>query len=163
MDDNFNFWHELYRRRVLRTTAVYAVIAFVVIQLIAGSADYFGWSTAIVRGAIWIAVIGAVVVAVVSWVYDFTPWGVLKTPARGSLPIPKTGLIDYRIEAVIIVVLLIAMGFAIRGAFDELGQLRAEEPGENVNAVQLDQSNRLVPPQTFPAQEKQDDEQRQPE
>lgn len=163
MNDDFNFWRELYRRRVLRTTAAYAVIAFVVIQLIAGSADYFGWPTAIVHRAIWIAVIGTVVVAVVSWMYDITPWGVLKTPERGSLPIPKTGLIDYRIEAVIIFALLIAMGFAIRGAFDELGQRRADELGENVNAVQRDQSTRSVPPQTFPAQEKQDDEQRQPE
>ena len=114
------FLKELLRRRVLRTTAAYAVLMFVVVQLIIGLVGYYGWPRLLVPAALVVALIGGAIVVVAAWVFDYTPWGVLRTPDAGELRPRKTGLIDYRVEAVIVLLLLVAAGFAIRGVFDEL-------------------------------------------
>ncbi len=136
MSEPSGFFHELYRRRVLRTTAAYAVLAFVGIQLVTGLTGYYAWPAWVVPATIWLSVAVGVLVAVVSWFFDWTPWGIFKTPDHGVLPKHKTGLIDYRVEAVIIFLLLLALGFVIRFGFEEFNQSRAGQLEQNIEAVE---------------------------
>ena len=114
-----SFWHELHRRRVLRVLAVFAVINFVLLNALAGLVQYYQWPQQVMVLAIWLVIILTPIVAISAWYFDYTPWGILRTPARGELPKVPTGLMDRRVEAVIIGILLIALGVAIRGVYDD--------------------------------------------
>ena len=120
-DSDFSFFHELYRRRVLRTTAAYLVIAYVISRTVIGAVGYFGWPEGIGHTAVVIFVLATIPVIIVSWLYDWTPWGIFRTPSRGELPPRKSGPIDYRVEAVLIFLLLIALGYVIGKVFEEIG------------------------------------------
>ena len=115
-----NLFQELDRRRVFRVMAVYGVVGFVTLQVIDLGTAAWGIPTAILTWAIWIVVVGALLAGWLAWLFDITPWGILKTPPTGALPKQPTGLIDRRIEFVIITVLMIALGFGIRGMISDL-------------------------------------------
>jgi hypothetical protein len=105
--------------------AVYGVIGFVVLQLIELATATWGVPIVVLEWSIWATIAGAPLVAWLTWKFDITPWGVLMTPATGSLPAAPTGLIDRRIEFGIVSVLLIALGFGIREMVDDLGDRQA--------------------------------------
>ena len=134
MSPSKNLFRELDRRRVFRVMAVYGVVGFVTLQVIDLGTTAWGIPTAILTWAIWIVVVGAPLVGWLTWLFDITPWGILKTPPTGALPKQPTGLIDRRIEFVIIGLLLIALGFGIRGMVADLeerassGMPLVEEP-----------------------------------
>ena len=113
------FIQELHRRRVFRVSAAYGVVAFVIINTLAGASAYYELAPSWVTTAIVAAVLLFPVVAITAWFFDYTPWGVLKTPARGELADAPTGLLDHRIEMVIIFVLLVLLGISLRGAFED--------------------------------------------
>ena len=80
---------ELRRRGVLGALAAYAVAAAGVLQLadiVAHNLDLPGWT---VRALIWVAVAGFVATFIVSWFYDLTRHGFVRTqapPARAPTP-----------------------------------------------------------------------------
>jgi hypothetical protein len=100
--------------------AVYGVVGFVTLQVIDLGTAAWGIPTAILTWSIWIVVVGAPLAGRLAWLFDITPWGILKTPPTGSLPRQPTGLIDRRIEFVIITLLMIALGFGIRGMISDI-------------------------------------------
>ncbi len=120
MNPSKGLFRELDRRRVFRVMAVYAVVGFVTLQLIDLGATAWGIPTEILTWAIWIVIAGAPLAGWLAWLFDITPWGILKTPPTGELPKQPTGLIDRRIEFIIIAVLMVALGFGIRGMIADL-------------------------------------------
>jgi len=74
---------ELRRRKVLRTTAVYVALAWVLIQVADTLLPIYGVSTIIVRIIVGLIIAGLPVVILVSWVFDFTPGG-LERDTGGS-------------------------------------------------------------------------------
>ena len=120
MSPNRSLFQELYRRRVFRVMAVYGVVGFVALQVIDLGTAAWGVPTEVLTWAIWIVVAGAPLAGWLTWLFDITPWGILKTPPTGVLPKQPTGLIDRRIEFVIIGLLMIALGFGIRGMIADL-------------------------------------------
>ncbi len=120
MSPSKGLFRELDRRRVFRVMAVYGVVAFVTLQLIDLGATAWGIPAEIFTWAIWIVLAGAPLAGWLAWLFDITPWGILKTPPTGELPKQPTGLIDRRIEFVIIAVLMVALGFGIRGMIADL-------------------------------------------
>ena len=115
---------ELHRRRVFRMVAAYSVIAFVMLQVIDLGTSAWGIPAATLTIAVWVAIVGVPVVGILAWIFDITPWGILKTPPTGMLPKQPTGLIDRRVEFIIIVALLVAMGFGIGGMIADLESRR---------------------------------------
>ena len=120
MNPKKNLLQELDRRRVFRVMAVYGVVGFVTLQVIDLGTAAWGIPNTILTWAIWIVVVGALLAGWLAWLFDITPWGILKTPPTGALPKQPTGLIDRRIEFVIIILLMIALGFGIRGMISDL-------------------------------------------
>ena len=75
----FNFWQELKRRKVFRVIAMYAATAFIILEAADIVMPRLGLPDWIVTLLIIILLIGFPVAAVVSWIYDITPEGILKT------------------------------------------------------------------------------------
>ena len=73
------FWQELKRRNVHRSLAIYAGTAFIILEATDIIFPRWGlpdWSVDLV---LYLLIVGAVITTVVSWIYDVTPSGILKT------------------------------------------------------------------------------------
>jgi len=77
------FWRELRRRNVLRSLAIYAGTAFIILEAASIIFPRWGlpdWSIDLV---LWLLVLGAVINVFVAWVFDITPRGIqLTKPAE---------------------------------------------------------------------------------
>jgi len=76
-----HFWKELRRRNVLRSLAIYAGTAFIILEASSILFPRWGvpdWSIDLV---FWLLVLGAFINAIVAWIYDITPGGMQRTLA----------------------------------------------------------------------------------
>ena len=105
-----SFFSELQRRNVVRVGIAYTVIAWVVAQVAEFAFESFGAPEWAIKSLIVLLLIGLVPVVVFAWVYEMTPEGLKKEKDvdRTASITPQTGR---RIDRVIIVVLVIAVGF----------------------------------------------------
>ena len=69
------FIAELRRRKVIRTTLVYAALAWVTIQVVTTVLPVFGDRETVIRVIVGIILAGLPVAIIVSWLFDFTPDG----------------------------------------------------------------------------------------
>jgi len=77
-----NLWAELRRRRVVRVAAVYAVTAWLLIQIVTSIEEPLSLPTWLDTFVIVVLAIGFPVALILSWAYDVTPQGLQPTPAR---------------------------------------------------------------------------------
>ncbi len=73
------FWNELKRRKVFRVLAMYVATAFIVLEAADIVFPRLGLPDWTVTLVIILIIIGIPVTAVVSWIFDITPEGLLKT------------------------------------------------------------------------------------
>lgn len=111
------FFAELKRRNVIRVAAAYTVVAWVIAQVLDLAADNFGAPPWVMQFALVGLVAGLPVAVLLSWVFELTPDGVVKStdvPASSSIT-PKTG---QRLNRLTVVALVLALAFI---AWDKLG------------------------------------------
>ena len=75
------FWQELKRRHVLRSLAIYAGTAFIILEastILFPRWELPDWTIDLV---FWLLLLGAVINVFVSWVFDLTPQGIQRTKA----------------------------------------------------------------------------------
>ncbi len=82
--NNFSrFWQELKRRKVLRSLAIYAGTAFIILEastIIFPRWDFPDWSIDLV---LWLLILGAFINVIIAWIYDITPgWGAQNKNSR---------------------------------------------------------------------------------
>jgi len=73
------FWQELKRRKVFRVVAMYAATAFLILEagdIILPRIGLPDWSVTVL---IIVLAVGFPVTAVISWIFDITPEGIIKT------------------------------------------------------------------------------------
>ena len=73
------FWNELKRRRVLRTLAIYAGTAFVILEASTIIFPRFGLPDWAIDILLYLLIAGLLVTIIVAWIFDITPDGVRKT------------------------------------------------------------------------------------
>jgi len=107
------FWQELKRRKVVRVIAMYAGTAFIIIELVGNIADPLhlpGWTATLV---IVLLAVGFPVVIILSWIFDYTSKGYVKTKPNEDKSSIATGFTGskrkFRFSDGIIIVLLIAV------------------------------------------------------
>jgi TolB-like protein len=133
------FWKELTRRKVIHVITVYAAVSFVILQLVdivEQPLNLPDWTTALV---IVLLSIGFFIAVFISWIYDMTPAGLMKTkPAsavrhsdRITSPASKGWKIATCVSGVIIIALL-AFNYITRKNF-------------TANHSNLDQSIAVLP------------------
>jgi len=105
------FLAELKRRRVFQVTAVYAGVAFVIFQIIDSTFVLFGIPDWVGRFLVIALVLGLPIVIALTWVFDITEKGVVRTAAKGpeEAKVPRRLLISNR---VLIMVVIVAVGVA---------------------------------------------------
>jgi len=76
---NFHFWKELKRRNVLRSLAIYAGTAFIILEATTIIFPRWGFPEWSIDLVLWLLVLGAVINVFVAWFFDITTRGLQKT------------------------------------------------------------------------------------
>ena len=76
-----SFLEELKRRKVFRVAASYAVVAFIIMQLVEILFPMFNFPQWTQQFTVIIVLLGFPIAVILSWVFDKTPQGYIKTDA----------------------------------------------------------------------------------
>lgn len=77
-------WEKLRQRQVVRTAALYAVVAWGLVQVADILLPVFGDKGAVMRGLVIVAFAGFPVAVILAWVFDITPQGIEVTGEDGK-------------------------------------------------------------------------------
>ena len=102
-----SFLGEIKRRKVFQVAAVYAVVAWLLIQVADVVLPAFEAPTWILQVVIFLLILGFPVALVLSWAFDLTPEGVVRDEGRSYSP--KTS--GRKIEFALIGLLVVAVGW----------------------------------------------------
>ncbi|MDP4223303.1 MAG: hypothetical protein Q8868_08325 [Bacteroidota bacterium] len=113
--DIFNrLWQEIKRRRVFRVVATYLATGYIILEVtnnLVGPLHLPVWTATLI---ILLLAAGLPVTLVITWIFDFTPAGIIRTERAGAVPQkpPERGFIKRIISAnnIVITVLLIIAG-----------------------------------------------------
>jgi len=118
-------FRELKRRNVFRVAAMYAVAAWLVIQIADATFEPLGVSDSAHRILILVAALGFPVALVLGWLFDWTTEGLVRTPDD-----PEQEVVRLRssrhIDFAIIAVLALALGMSLFGPKMELAGNQAD-------------------------------------
>ena len=79
-----SFIEELKRRKVFRVAASYAVVAFIIMQLVEILYPMFNFPQWTQQFTVIIVLLGFPIAVILSWVFDKTPQGFIKTGSEGQ-------------------------------------------------------------------------------
>ena len=85
LDNPFQFWHELKRRKVIRVIPVYAAASFVLLELVDIIAEPLRLPDWTINFVLVLLSIGFIISIILSWVYDVTPEGIQKTKSAKEI------------------------------------------------------------------------------
>ncbi len=80
------FWQELKRRKVIKVLALYAGTAYILIELANNVVEPLNLPVWTPRVVILVALIGFPITVILSWIFDLTPEGLMKTESKDDLP-----------------------------------------------------------------------------
>lgn len=105
------FFDELKRRNVIKSTIAYIVVAWVLLQVISIVLPNFEAPSWVFKSLTFVIAIGLPLWIIFSWVYEVTPDGLKKT-AKVSKEQSITEVTNKRLNVIIIILLIIAIGFS---------------------------------------------------
>jgi TolB-like protein len=82
----FRFWQELKRRKVLRSLAIYAGTAFIILEAATIIFPRWGFPDWSIDLVLWLLILGAFINVIIAWIYDFSSGGVHRTLALEEMP-----------------------------------------------------------------------------
>jgi TolB-like protein/tetratricopeptide (TPR) repeat protein len=107
------FFEQLKRRNVLRAAAGYAVLAWLIIQIADTVFPILGVPAWVTTMVVILVIIGFPLTVVVSWIYQWTPAGIMTERAADAAGYTEPIGIGRQIDFVIIVLLIIAVGWLV--------------------------------------------------
>jgi len=97
-----NFIDELKRRKVFRVTASYAVVAWIIMQIGEVTFPALRLPDWVLTAVVVILLIGFPVVAIIAWIFDRTPDGIVITPSNSETsvnePMTQVGNMDVKVD-----------------------------------------------------------------
>ena len=108
-ENQTNFWQELRRRKVVRVITVYAAAAFVILELVDIVSPALGLPSWTMGLVIVLLVIGLIISAILSWVYDITPEGVQKTKNTKKSRSAERSSYSWKIISYISIVVIVGL------------------------------------------------------
>ncbi|MDF1576016.1 MAG: hypothetical protein P1P86_12585 [Bacteroidales bacterium] len=132
----FRFWKELKRRGVLRVLTMYAATAFIIMEAADIMFPRLGLPDWTVTFIIILLIAGLPVAFVLSWVFDITPQGLVKTPKLEEQEITRAsgvpGRRKLRLSDVVIVLLLGIVLVLVYPKFFGKGRSKPERGGISI-------------------------------
>jgi TolB-like protein len=110
--DKPGLFEELKRRNVFRVAAMYAVVAWLVVQIADATFEPLGISDGAHRILILLAALGFPVALVLRWIFDWTSEGLVRTaddPEKEVARLRSSRRIDYAIIGALILILAMAL------------------------------------------------------
>lgn len=111
------FWQELKRRKVHRVLAIYAGTAFVILEAVDMIFPRWGFPDWTIDLVLYLLIIGAVITVILSWIYDLTPQGIVKTESQESPELGEKLSLKadkkLRISNIIIGILIVVIGLML--------------------------------------------------
>ena len=101
---------ELRRRKVLRTTTIYAVLGWCLLQWCNVFFKSLGWPEWTVTLVLTAVVLGFPVMVALSWVFDITPQGVQRSDIDHA-PVRPTTAVNHMVSLGVLSVLIITLIF----------------------------------------------------
>lgn len=117
------FWQELKRRNVLRTLAVYAGTAFIVLEAADILFPRWGlpdWTFSLV---LYVLILGAIITIILSWIFDVTPEGIERTRPLTEIRDEEKTVASKGWKAATLVSIVVIIGliiFNITGGFKQV-------------------------------------------
>lgn len=105
---------QLQRRKVLRSTTIYAVLSWCLLQWCNAFFDSLNWPEWSLSIVLAVVVLGFPVVVAVSWAFELTPTGVHLTE-RGRAHAVQSPLIRYAVNAAVALAVLATVWLLARG------------------------------------------------
>ncbi len=105
-------WQQFRRRRVVRVVVTYAASSFALVQAALLLLPHFALPDWSIRAVWGVVVMGFPVTVVLSWTYDLTPRGIVRTPDELG-PAPTEPPEERRLW-LLLTILAIAVGFVAR-------------------------------------------------
>ena len=97
-----NFIDELKRRKVFRVTATYAVVAWIIMQIGEVTFPALRLPDWVLTAVVVVLLIGFPVVAIVAWIFDRTPDGIVRTPSNSESivnePTTQVGNMEVKVD-----------------------------------------------------------------
>ncbi|MEE4214646.1 MAG: hypothetical protein V2I34_06240, partial [Bacteroidales bacterium] len=87
-----NFWQELRRRKVYKVLAIYAGAAYIIIEVVNNISEPLHLPIWLATLVILLLAAGFPVTAILSWIFDLTPEGIVKTGPAEEMTAEKTEL-----------------------------------------------------------------------
>jgi tetratricopeptide (TPR) repeat protein len=111
------FWQELKRRKVHRVLAIYAGTAFVILEAVDMIFPRWGFPDWTIDLVLYLLILGAVITVILSWIYDLTPQGIVKTESQESPELGEKISLKadkkLRISNIIIAILIVVIGLML--------------------------------------------------
>jgi hypothetical protein len=108
-----SIWGELRRRKVVKVAAVYAVTAWLLVQVVVTVEEPLGLPGWVDTLVIVLLATGFPVALVLSWAFDVTPEGIRQTTGSHGAPAPGGSLFGYVSQGLV----LLAVAFLVVNEF----------------------------------------------
>ena len=109
-----NFLSELSRRNVIRIAGLYAIIGWIIVQVIATTAPMLGLPEWFATAVLVLLMAGFPIVALGAWAFDLTPDGIKREESLGAdVAPPAPRLVDYSILCGIAVIIVIGIWISV--------------------------------------------------
>ena len=119
------FWNEVRRRKVLRSLAIYAGTAFIILEASTLIFPRWGFPDWTIDLVLWILVVGAVINLIISWHYDITPDGLKKTQPLKDLSEKEKKPESRSWKAATYASLVVIVALVLFNVFNPLNTLKA--------------------------------------
>jgi TolB-like protein len=119
------FWKELRRRKVLRSLAIYAGTAFIILEASTIIFPRWGlpdWSIDLV---LYLLILGAFINVIVAWFYDITPEGLQRTRSMDEVPVEDRVPDSRGWKTATFISLVVISGLVLYNIFGGIKELRA--------------------------------------
>ena len=111
------FFEELKRRNAFRAAAAYAIVAWIVLQVAEVTFLPLGVPAWVMTGLIVLAITGFPITIAVSWIYEWTPGGIMTDEAAATAGYTKSAALGRQIDFVIIALMAVAIGYFVWDKF----------------------------------------------
>lgn len=119
------FWREVKRRNVLRSLAIYAGTAFIILEAVTIIFPRWHFPDWAIDLVLWLLIMGAFVNMIIAWFYDITPGGMQRTKALEEEVVEETPFSSKGWKAATYISLVVIVGLVALNIIGGPKSLRA--------------------------------------